>query len=40
MCVTVIAMAASPFAAKALPPLKPSQPTHNMAAPAKVSVML
>ena len=40
MCVTVSAIAASPFAAKALPPLKPNQPTHSMAAPATVRVML
>src|SRR5512143_3477161 len=40
MCVTSIAIAASPFAASALPPLKPNQPTHNMPAPATVNVML
>ena len=38
--VTVSAMAASPLAARALPPLKPNQPTHSIAAPAMVSVML
>ena len=32
-CVTAIAMPALPFAASALPPLKPNQPTHSMAAP-------
>ena len=37
MCVTVIAMAALPSAAIALPPLKPSQPTHSIAAPVTVS---
>src|SRR5262245_50075020 len=40
MCVTSIAIAASPFAASALPPLKPNQPTHNIPAPATVNVML
>jgi hypothetical protein len=40
MCVTSIAIAASPFAASALPPLKPNQPTHSIPAPATVSVML
>ena len=33
-------MPASPFAAKALPPLNPNQPTHNMPAPPTVIVML
>ena len=40
MWVTVNAMAASPLAANALPPLKPNQPTQSIAAPATVSVML
>ena len=40
MCVTSIAMAASPFAASALPPLNPNQPTQSMAAPVMVIVML
>ena len=40
MWVTSIAMAPSPFAASALPPLKPNQPTQSMPAPATVSVML
>ena len=37
ICVTKIAIPASPFAARALPPLKPNQPTHNMQAPIIVS---
>ena len=36
MCVTKIAIPASPFAANALPPLKPNQPTHNIHAPIMV----
>jgi len=34
MWVVSIAMPAEPFAASALPALKPNQPTHNMPAPA------
>src|SRR4051812_42391160 len=30
----------SPFAASALPPLKPNQPNHNRPAPVRVSTML
>src|SRR4051812_5331943 len=33
MCVVNIAMPAEPFAASALPALKPNQPTHSMPAP-------
>ena len=33
ICVTVNAIAAPPSAANCDPPLKPNQPTHNMAAP-------
>ena len=33
MCVTNIAIPASPFAANALPALKPNHPTHSMEAP-------
>jgi hypothetical protein len=40
MWVTSIAMLALPLAASADPPLKPNQPTHNMPAPATVSVRL
>ena len=40
MCVAAIAMAASPLAASALPPLKPNHPTHNMPAPMTVKVRL
>ena len=36
ICVTVMAMPASPPAFKALPALKPNQPTHSMQAPAMV----
>src|SRR6476661_7767877 len=36
ICVTVIAMPASPPAFKALPALKPNQPTQSMQAPAMV----
>ncbi len=36
MWVTSRAMAASPLAARALPPLKPYQPTHSMPAPIMV----
>ncbi len=36
MWVTRSAMAASPLAARALPPLKPYQPTHSMPAPIMV----
>ena len=36
MWVTVIAMAAVPFAPSALPALKPNQPTQSIAAPTKV----
>ena len=32
-CVTSIAIPASSFAARALPALKPNQPTHNIDAP-------
>jgi hypothetical protein len=35
-CVTTIAIPALPLAASALPPLKPNQPTHSIAAPAMV----
>ena len=38
--VTSMAMAASPLAASALPPLNPNQPTQSMPAPAMVRVML
>ncbi len=40
ICVTSIAMPASPPALSALPALKPNQPTHNMPAPVIVMVML
>jgi hypothetical protein len=40
MWVTSMAMAASPLAARALPPLKPNQPTQSMPAPVTVMVML
>ena len=40
ICVTSIAIAASPLAAKAEPPLKPNQPTQSIAAPVIVMVML
>ena len=36
-CVARMAEAAEEFAAKALPPLKPYQPTHSIPAPAAVS---
>ena len=36
MWVTVMAMAAEPSAARALPPLKPYQPTHSIPAPIMV----
>ena len=37
MCVVSMAMPAEPFAASALPALKPNQPTHSIPAPATVS---
>ena len=40
MCVTVMAMAAPPSAASALPPLKPNQPTQSIAVPVTVIVRL
>ena len=40
ICVTNIAIAASPFAANALPPLKPNQPTQSKPAPVTVMVKL
>ena len=40
ICVTSMAMAASPLAARALPPLNPNQPTQSMPAPVTVMVML
>ncbi len=40
MCVTRMAMPASPLAASALPPLKPNQPTQSMPAPVTVMVRL
>ena len=40
MCVTSIAMAASPFAATALPALNPNQPTQSMEAPIITIVLL
>ena len=40
MCVTSMAMPAAPFAATALPALKPNQPTHNSDAPITVMVRL
>ena len=36
VCVTSIAMPALPFAASALPALKPNQPTQSMPAPSTV----
>ncbi len=38
--VTTTAMAAWPLAARALPPLKPNQPTHSMAVPMRFMVIL
>ena len=38
--VTATAMAASPFAARALPPLKPYQPTQSMPVPVTHMVRL
>ena len=38
--VTSMAMPAAPSAARALPALKPNQPTHSMEAPTTVKVML
>ena len=40
MWVTSMAIPASPFAATALPALKPNQPTHNIAAPITTMVLL
>src|SRR6266404_5653030 len=39
-CVATNAFAAKAFAARALPPLKPNQPTHSKAAPVHVYVRL
>ena len=38
--VTTTAIAACPFAAKALPPLKPNHPTQSIAVPTRFMVML
>src|SRR5262249_20314275 len=40
ICVTVKAEAASPLAARALPPLKPNQPNQSRPAPVNVRTML
>ena len=40
ICVVAIAMPAVPFAATALPALKPNQPTHRMQPPTSVKVRL
>ena len=40
MCVTNIAIPASPLAARAEPALKPNQPTHSIPAPVTVMVKL
>jgi len=40
ICVTSMAMPAAPFAAPALPALKPNQPTHSIQAPVTVIVRL